>query len=264
MGMRRGTKGAGIWSHEGVPVAAMLGWDHTAEHEWGIDPLRRTFDCHHEDEMGIERYRVGSVGDGALYLVEREAYVYLGTREPRDEDEWPHRELTIRPPWRDEEPETFTSAWSDGDFGALATDEEGRAFLRELHRAFLDGDAAIFVGAPPVPGFSNGGLTLAIVSRVPQEGLDAMREAHEEQARLERYTAKVERETQLREKLEKAGRRWFYLGSRFMEEDHPKRERTAYEIQYWLNPMDQRSNNAGWYTVEDLLQWADGEGPVPK
>jgi len=33
---------------------------------------------------------------------------------------------------------------------------------------------------------------------------------------------------------------------------------------YWLNPMEQKIHNYGWFTVEDLLLWAENKGPIPK
>jgi len=33
---------------------------------------------------------------------------------------------------------------------------------------------------------------------------------------------------------------------------------------FWLNPVDGRRNNHGYFTVEELAQWTQGTGPVPK
>jgi hypothetical protein len=31
---------------------------------------------------------------------------------------------------------------------------------------------------------------------------------------------------------------------------------------YWLNPREQDIHNYGWFTVEELKQWAENKGPV--
>jgi hypothetical protein len=36
------------------------------------------------------------------------------------------------------------------------------------------------------------------------------------------------------------------------------------EIHFWLNPVDQKSFEAGWYTADELREWIKGTGPVVK
>lgn len=49
-----------------------------------------------------------------------------------------------------------------------------------------------------------------------------------------------------------------YLGPRgFDQVDGSK-----YPFKLWLNPNDQQICDAGWYTVEEILQWYAGHGPV--
>ena len=43
-----------------------------------------------------------------------------------------------------------------------------------------------------------------------------------------------------------------------------ERKHTKYEVVFWLNPQEQQIYDANWYTVEQLDQWAKGEGPVIK
>lgn len=33
---------------------------------------------------------------------------------------------------------------------------------------------------------------------------------------------------------------------------------------YWLNPTEQQANESGWYSVEDLMLWAENKGPIIK
>jgi hypothetical protein len=34
------------------------------------------------------------------------------------------------------------------------------------------------------------------------------------------------------------------------------------EIRFWLNPVDQHSYNVGWFSIDELIQWAHDMGPV--
>lgn len=34
------------------------------------------------------------------------------------------------------------------------------------------------------------------------------------------------------------------------------------EIRFWLNPVDQSSYNVGWFSIDELIQWAHEMGPV--
>ncbi|NTU84346.1 MAG: hypothetical protein HGA45_34120 [Chloroflexales bacterium] len=34
------------------------------------------------------------------------------------------------------------------------------------------------------------------------------------------------------------------------------------EIRFWLNPADQHSYRMGWFSIDELIQWASNIGPV--
>lgn len=63
-------------------------------------------------------------------------------------------------------------------------------------------------------------------------------------------------------RLESAGRRWFYLDADRLLPKTVEEGDSQYPFRFWLNPMDQQNNRAGWYTYEQLEQWAEGRGPV--
>ena len=37
---------------------------------------------------------------------------------------------------------------------------------------------------------------------------------------------------------------------------------TKQDVRFWLNPAEQHTYKSGWFTVEELKQWAKGEGPI--
>ena len=56
--------------------------------------------------------------------------------------------------------------------------------------------------------------------------------------------------------MEKAGKKYFALSPRW-KDDNKK------EVIFWLNPYHQDIDNFGWFTVEDLKDWAKGKGKIP-
>jgi len=34
------------------------------------------------------------------------------------------------------------------------------------------------------------------------------------------------------------------------------------QIRFWLNPTDQVQYQSGWYTIDELIQWSQGYGPI--
>ena len=57
--------------------------------------------------------------------------------------------------------------------------------------------------------------------------------------------------------LKEADCKYYALSPRWADESKT-------EVKFWLNPYDQTNNNYGWYAVEDLEAWVNGEGPIPK
>lgn len=60
------------------------------------------------------------------------------------------------------------------------------------------------------------------------------------------------------------GCRWYALSPRWLSEKEKKANITKYPVIYWLNPEFQHRTNCGWFTVENLEQWIEGKGPIPK
>tara|TARA_B100001778_G_scaffold330827_1_gene333971 strand:- start:2677 stop:3564 length:888 start_codon:yes stop_codon:yes gene_type:complete len=275
---------------DGQVVGIQLGADFCAEHEFGIKDMKRSLGIMDRDEakkkkvFGLPRYRIGEVNPDHFLFVETKTtheaiLIYnptiLGSSWNSNYAE-KLRALNVKQladkhdihffkPWRDdEEPQTLATAWDGSSFGIHVKGEQPHAWLKELHQAFLNGDAVIYLGQPPIPAFSNSSLNLMIASRIPQEGLDTMEQADREQWELERDAEK----TGIAKKLEKAGLRYYSLKpSRGVLEDrvsHGKTPPTKYDLMFWLNPREQDIHNHGWFTVEELEQWIEGKGPVPK
>ncbi len=215
---------------------------------------------------GIERYTVGashSVEEDIFFFASDHNYAFFLCWSPWKKDAssdfgnltqtvkkggWLFREC--QPRGEDWE---FSSAWHDSGFILLAPKKHENR-VKELYEAALRHDLAVWIG--PGGPFSNGGLTLAIVSKIAQKHLDEMKEADEAAARLR----KLFRESGIEQRLKEAGKKYFACSPSMVDKD--SEWETKYKIICWLNPQDQEDNHYGWYTIEDLDLWARGAGPV--
>ncbi len=96
--------------------------------------------------------------------------------------------------------------------------------------------------------FQNAGLTIGILDQIPESVKTGWAETHAEKRKLDADFAA----TGIADLLKSKGRRWYAMSPARQEDGTHK---------VWLNPEDQENNNYGWFTIEDLRQWADGKGP---
>jgi hypothetical protein len=54
--------------------------------------------------------------------------------------------------------------------------------------------------------------------------------------------------------LKSKGLDWFSLGAGLI------RDKETGKIRTWLNPMEQQKYDAGWMSIQDLRDWAEGKG----
>lgn len=250
--MKRGEEDFGFITHEDQIIAINLGWQFAAEHEWGIRDTLEEFEVpgvEDKSDFGLRGRTITRFPERSCKLVEtdeRIAILFVSHgfyEEPTLE--WPLRVLGGHG-------DGLITGWSDGSFAIILDKEDSEEevqFVRDLWEAFQNHDVAIWFmgGGNPI---ANKGLTLAIASRVPVEADNTMRRVDRAQYEL-RQAAE---QTGIRAKLEKAGKGFFALSPKFIEG----------QLKFWLNPMEQDRNNCGWFTAEELEQWIEGTGPVPK
>lgn len=266
---------------DGKLIGVNLGADYCAEHEWGIGALKGLFGIDgatprssrekpkFTKPAGLPR-RMISKHDCVRFYQHGKKAVLLGMSawrlEQFDEAIAKHgkakalkdnlpQDLT---PWQGVE---FRTAWSDDDFGIYGEGEHVE-HMAELAKAFLTNNIALWIGGVQFPPFENGGLVIAIADRAPAEGMKLLEEGDLDQERLAAASAK----TGIIERLKKAGKGYFACSPKWFDGFKPMGEvkKTAHPVIYWLNPMEQDENNFGWFTVEDLDQWIQGTGPIPK
>lgn len=287
--MRRALQDNGFITADGItgqngPVGSNviginLGYDYCAEHEWGIQNLCKAFGIPggparrrdisslvQNDLVGADTRTVTRVPTNGLnFFKDLNGYAYLLFNPSFGW--WKVGNLTAErfdqmlDAYKNEE---LVTAWDRVSFGIRVKNDSpdsGAAMLGQIYEAFTKRDVMIFLGGRHNP-FANNGLVLAIRSRMPAKALNQMKEADEDYLNLTEAAEK----TGIKENLKAAGRRYFALSPRwvFGIKSRDGAIKTAHPVIFWLNPMEQDRNNCGWFTVEQLLEWIDGKGPIPK
>lgn len=277
--MRRGRNESTWKNEEGQVIALNLGADYCAEHEWGIKGLQYDLGIPSSDldkeispsllvsirgllsskknpKLGIERRTITESKCLIDNLSLGPAQIKEGHRRHKMWGialiaDWMHERWdfsNIRDSWWDPERSEFMGWWSDRDLAVLHPDKQ---VIQDFVDAFEKKDIAVWVGASGP--FQNGGLIIAIVSRLPQEFLEEAISADLDYIALKKAAIS----TGIYERLEKAGCKYFALSPKWKDDERK-------EVKFWLNPMDQRNNNFGWYSVKDLEEWCNGTGPILK
>ena len=232
-------------------LGVCLGWDYTAEHEFGIEYLRSDFGLPDKDKIvGLKRRTITRLPANYRFtkLKGKGAGIFMQSFHNHEVEP---KSLTLREPWpKGSEPEHLAAGWSDAMW-VIRGDKVVVKELTELHEAFQKLDVAFWLGGNANP-FARSGLILAIASKVPQKYQDDMKEADLENNRLRKAVA----DSGIEERLRAAGKSWFALSPRFQQKDGQE------VLRFWLNPRDQHLYNHGWYGVEELDLWVRNEGPV--
>lgn len=237
-----------ILGEDGETVGINLGADFTAEHEWGIKRIKSALgipETVDRENAGLAARTISSVPEGYLFYEKGATHSCLTFAPAYYVQGWENREL-------DSSPKEIATAWDGESFGmVLKNTDSFVAFLDRLHDSFQKKDIAVWLGG--AEGLiANAGLVIVVASAVPVEAREVMRKSDLSYLDLEDAV----KATNIRKILKEAEKDYYALSPRWKDEE-------AGEVIYWLNPMDQRNNNFGWFTLQDLLDWAKGEGPIP-
>jgi hypothetical protein len=278
--MRRGNDN-GWHEVDGKTILISLGADYCAEHECGIGGIKRLLGidgvkdrfarerAKYTKPHGIERRRISNHdsiklyehGDKAVILCEDAWWLKRFDDDAKKVGmakmfkEGLPMELRLWPEM------TLATAWDDGSFGILGKGEDAKK-IRELYKEIEAKNVAIWNGGRINP-FQNSGLIIAIIDRIRPEDLETLRAGDEDVEKLQAASDA----TGIIKRLEEAKKGFYACSPKwFNPEFKPSNEekKSAHPVIYWLNPMEQNDNNFGWYTVEDLDQWIQDQGPIPK
>lgn len=277
-------------------LGVSLGYDFCAEHEWGINGLKLSLGI-----VGTEKKRNAGVKGRMItnydniihgkhdvwhktsnydsyqtkpakgksekkefYFVETKRFAWYGSEDEIEkrlkDDRFREYGFEMAGKYFKEKPDDkkkeVVSMWDGNDFRIITTNKELYDVLVkaiEKKTLFL----GLFGRNNP---FANNSLILSDADFIPQETKDMMKEADIDLIKLTAYSNKIKKK--IDKKLKKSGKEYFALSPRWIDKEEQKKRGTKYKVHYWLNPRDQQNNNSGWYTVEELYQWAKNEGPV--
>jgi hypothetical protein len=286
--MRRASSNYGLIIAENKFIGISLGYDHCAEHEWGIKDLRRICGMPEasKDNMGVKSRSITIVPTivfkESTKKKKKFAVLYTGYKYQSKEDTEkyvPHDlkdyedSLIWNEKWNLEHPsreakDNIITAWSDGDFGVAVMGEKEVGYLKELHEAILNLNFTIAVTSMRNP-FGGSSLCLLITDRIPQDVLDMMYSADKEYYDREDYEEKIG----MKDIIKKYGNnngynkknyfcacspKWINYEDAVAREEEKKRHNTKFDIIYWVNYSDDDSNY-GYYGVEEIKEWLTGK-----
>lgn len=247
-----------IEDSNGQVVGLSLGFDFTAEHEAGIDPMKRALGL--DEGTGIEARTIKTYRD-EQWLVDRDQGV-MGF-SVQGQESLKYQLDNLRDPYREEreyaEKEILTAMW--GESGFLVTvcndDPEVRSVFEQLVDSYEQQQLALALQPPTLTG---GGLFLIRPDQLSEQDRRILKGIDHSQALLQKRSE----ETGVPDRLSESDRQAFALTPKWVQE-HSGDVETDYSVLYWLNPREQDTYNSGWFTVEQLEQWLrHNEGPVVK
>ncbi len=253
-----------------------LGFDFCGEHEFGARYIKDALGIAQKDiPVGVEDRTMTKV-PSTLELVEYDlrsrdkrykksmpAALLLCTDElrygdrPKEMDELTRRldvgfmwDFAADKKWYESGKHDVASSWSShGGFAIHVRGAENVARLKELHAAFLA--CQVSVADAAIIGFQRKALSLVMNERLPQEVLKTVRERDEAFQRL--HAAKDA--TGVEDMLKAKGLGFYALSPAWQYEENSG-------LLFFLNPQEQKKYAHGWFTEEELREWAEGRGPV--
>jgi hypothetical protein len=254
------SKNDGIAIVRNQVTALYLPADFVSEHEWGIKGLQNMFGIDEKAAPGIARRTINNVPQKLCYKRwSQKALLVLDRYQDFNNDE-SLAKIANRYSCLSSH-KAINAAWSDNAFGVLTTCEQNSDYLQAIYEAIQRKDVAVYIGGGSRNPFNRGGLLIAVVSAVPQEQLDQLRNHDEDADKL----AAADESTGIKNKIHHS--KYFALSPKWLTPNFKSNNRdvsSKYPVIYWLNPTRQDKNNFGWFTVEELELWLEGKGPIPK
>ncbi len=272
---------------DGMPCGISLGFDFCAEHEMGTEGINHALELGHAGKTGLARFLAKPIDESNLRLAlyertkatktiaaETRLVFHLRPEVAQDLASPKCTRRGLPAAWIEDGAcdKPLKASWGKDGFCIRAFGDEERDMVRKLHDAARAGDLLVSSAGSANP-FSRGGLCLTILSMIPQSVHDAVAEQEAEQKRLEAAVAK----TKIEKTLTKAGLRWYALKPSWsdgfksvkrpisaQDDDAAVAPKTKHPVMFFLNPMEQHKYNHGWFTVEELQDWAKGAGPIMK
>ena len=274
---------------DGKPWAVFLAADYTAEHEMGIDTILREMNIDPQGTMVEGRSMTAGINFAERSAQVTRTYYLEGSKPSKKTSKVSYlalHEFSIATTKecqfsldRYKLDTEITAAWGEREFKLAAWEDDAKEFLADLKVAGAKADLTVWAGnvrdqvANP---FSRSGVIIAITSRMPAEAREEIDKSDSETQRLKEAVEKTGIKELIQAKKD-ALQSWGYgpayhaLAPKWAEsirtiqrDDKEVTLSTKHPVVFFLNPARQKEFNHGWFTVEELEQWLEGEGPVIK
>lgn len=248
-------------------IGINLGADYCAEHEWGIEGIKESFlvgrnfsffekmwmffSGKKPKKYGLDRRIISCCPKNLFWFEKINAssseiekklfsglYFYVGMQTP------PKRLLTDFVRFD----ESLVTGWSDNGFYIASSNIEEIEYIKLLFDNFKKKNIVIYLGNNALP-FENKGLIIAIADKLSTAVVEDWKNKDIDNEKLYEEFHK----TNIEVKLAAANKKYYAL--------KPRREKNGSLI-FWLNPMEQNKYNFGWYSLQDLENWANDKGRI--
>jgi hypothetical protein len=165
---------------------------------------------------------------------------------------------------RDEHSQDATAQWADDGFHVCAVGPAAQ-FIEDFAAALKAGkNAVIWLGGAGNNPFARSGLCLGLLDRIDPENIE-----QSEQGEKENHdTLWAGWKTGIYDLIPSTSYFTLRAGKalKSRRRDGGTEEiSSAFPVMFWLNPSDQKRNNFGWFTVEELTAWAKNQdNPISK
>lgn len=266
--MRKAYTNVKVVTENEVFYGISLGFDFTAEHEWGTKEMQERLGID-ASKLGIEGRRVTNPVKIKLLHSADGVWTMLTTKAEKTvlfEDSIPY---DITPLSRyDEEPDALVTAWDGRNFCILTKSPEIKAHLQTLFDAAQKNDM-VLAHVRNMAAFEGTSLCVLVGSALDAETVDSMYRADKSAIDLVAYEKEIGI-TDLKAIAKKngyKGEHYFMACSpRWIDYDDPvaREERkaemgTEYDIMFWVNYSDD-DDNFGWYKAEEIKEWLSTPG----
>ena len=246
---------------DNVAVGIYLPGDFCCEHECGIKSAEEKLGLK-DKKIGIEKCKIHKTDQ--ITFIQNNDYILLACGHI-DKFEYAKIFKTKQ--------NTFAE-WDMHGFVIIAPrDSEIATIIDEIHNAIMSKDAYIMLGSQGP--FVRTGINLGIISRLPQDIINKMRDFDIDYNALEKAWVPVKKRL---DEMLRHPTKFHWLHEKYASQYNKDRlmycalspkqlepapvEGSKYPFKLWLNPDDQSIYQSDWYTVEEIEQWANGEGPV--
>jgi len=159
-----------------------------------------------------------------------------------------------------------SAAWCDDGFAILSRDAETAVFLKRVFSA-LTGKGekvAIWLGGVDQNPFARCGLVIGLPDLIDAESHQKMSDVEKERHKLYWMAEDTGIPKLIPKSKYHALSPGLTINNRVSYGEFPETFTTKYPIMFFLNPTEQDKNNSGWFTVEELQAWMQGEPPITK